>query len=390
MTSFDVAVVGAGPSGSTAAYRLASAGARVVLVDKAVFPRDKPCGGGVTGRAARLLPFSLDPVVEDRALALELRLRYRSRFVRLSAEPIALMTQRRVLDRFLVEKAAEAGADVRDGVTVGNVRPDGLTVGGEQVHARLVIGADGCNGSAARSLGLGGHLVHCVALEGNVDVARVRTERYRGRMVLELGTVPGGYGWIFAKDDHVNVGVCGWRSEGPRLREHLARLCEAHGIEPEAVDGTRGYRLPMLRGEPRVARGTAALVGDAAGLVDPFTGDGIYEAILSAKLAAEAALDVLEGRAGDLRPYEARLARRLGPLIASGWWAKAAFDRFPRATFELCRLPPTWRVLEQIVAGRLDHPGEARGVDRAVVRAIAALGRRGASVEKARLGDDGA
>jgi geranylgeranyl reductase family protein len=387
--SFDVAVVGAGPAGSTAAYRLAGAGARVLLVDKAVFPRDKPCGGGVTGRAARLLPFSLDPVVEDRAHALELRLHYRRGFVRRAAEPIALMTQRRVLDRFLVEKAAGAGADVRDGVAVADVRPDGLTVDGEGVLAGLVIGADGCNGSSARSLGLGGHLVHCVALEGNVPAARVRRERYRGRMVLELGTVPGGYAWIFAKGDHVNVGVCGWRDEGPRLREHLARLCGEHGIDTDAVEGVRGYRLPMLRGTLRVARGTAALVGDAAGLVDPFTGDGIYEAVLSAKLAAEAALDVLEGRADDLGPYETRLGRRLAPLIASGWWAKAAFDRFPRATFELCRLPPTWRVLEQIVAGRLGHPGEARGVDRAVVRTIAALGRRGASRE-ARPGDDGA
>lgn len=389
MSNFDVAVVGAGPAGSTAAYRLASTGARVLLVDKAVFPRDKPCGGGVTGRAARLLPFSLDPVVEDRAHVLELRLRYRSGFARRSAAPIALMTQRRVLDRFLVEKAAAAGADVRDGVRVADVRPDGLTVDGEEVSARLVIGADGCNGSSARSLGLGGDLVHCVALEGNVDSARVRPERYRGRMVLELGTVPGGYGWIFAKGDHVNVGVCGWREEGPRLREHLARVCEQHGIEPAAVDGIRGYRLPMLRGEARVARGTAALVGDAAGLVDPFTGDGIYEAFLSAKLAAEAVLDVLRGRADGLEPYETRLVRLLAPLIASGWWAKSAFDRFPRATFELCRLPPTWRVLEEIVAGRIGHPGEARGLDRVVVRAIAALGRRGASRE-ARLGADGA
>jgi geranylgeranyl reductase family protein len=389
MSSFDVAVVGAGPAGSTAAYRLAAAGARVLLVDKAAFPRDKPCGGGVTGRAVRLLPFPLDPVVEDRAYELELQLRYRSRFVRRSAEPIALMTQRRVLDRFLLEKAAEAGADVRDGVSVADVRPDGLTVDGEEVRARLVIGADGCNGSAARSLGLGGDLVHCVALEGNVDSARVKLERYRGRMVLELGTVPGGYGWIFAKGDHVNVGVCGWRDEGPRLREHLARLCEEHGIETSQVDGIRGYRLPMLRGEPRVARGTAALVGDAAGLVDPFTGDGIYEAVLSAKLAAEAALDVLQGRADGLEPYETRLVRRLAPVIASGWWAKSAFDRFPRATFELCRLPPTWRVLEGIVAGRLAHPGDARGVDRVVVRGIAALGRRGAS-QDSRLRHDAA
>jgi geranylgeranyl reductase family protein len=381
VSSFDVAVIGAGPAGSTAAYRLARAGARVLLVDKAAFPRDKPCGGGVTGRAARLLPFSIDPVVEDRAYALELRLGYRSRFVRRSTEPIAYMTQRRLLDGFLLDKAAEAGADVRDGVTVGDLRPDGLAVDGEEVDARIVIGADGCNGTAARALGLGGAVVHCVALEGNVGLARVRPERYRGRMLLELGTVSGGYGWIFAKGDHLNVGVCGWRSEGPRLRDHLTRLCDAHGIDADAVEALRGYRLPMLRGELSVARGTAALVGDAAALVDPFTGDGIYEAVLSATLAADAALDVLHGRASSLEPYERALLRRLAPLITSGWWAKSAFDRFPRATFTVCRLPTTWRVLEKLVAGRLSHPGEARGLEAVVVRGLAVLGRRGGAVE---------
>jgi geranylgeranyl reductase family protein len=376
VSSFDVAVVGAGPAGSTAAYRLASAGARVLLVDKAVFPRDKPCGGGVTGRAARLLPFSLDPVVEDRAYALDLRLGYRARFVRRSAEPIALMTQRRVLDGFLLEQAAGAGADVRDGVTVADLRPDGLTVDGEEVRARVVIGADGCNGSSARALGLGGDLVHCVALEGNVRATAERLDRYRGRMVFELATVPGGYGWVFAKGGHLNVGVFGWRSEGPRLREHLALLCAEHAIDVGALEQLRGYRLPMAYGASTLARGTAAVVGDAAGLVDPFTGDGIYEAVLSAKLAAEAALDVLRGRAAGLEPYGAALTRQLTPLTSAGWRAKAAFDRFPRVTFAVCRLPVTWRVLEQVVLGRLAHPGEARGLERAAVQGIAALARR--------------
>src|SRR5437899_589623 len=161
---FDTIVVGAGPAGSTSAYRLARAGARVLLVDRATFPRDKPCGGGVTGRAARLLPFALDPVVEDVVETLECRLHYRRRFERKARAPLALMTQRHRLDHFLLQKAAEAGADVRDGVKVADVRATGLTVDGVEVAARTVIGADGCNGTAARELGLGGQIVHGVAL----------------------------------------------------------------------------------------------------------------------------------------------------------------------------------------------------------------------------------
>src|SRR5216117_3706664 len=132
MSSVDVAIVGAGPAGSSAAYRLATAGARVLLVDRATFPRDKPCGGGVTGRAARLLPFSIDPVVEDVVERLECGLEYGRRFERRARAPLAFMTQRRRLDHFLLRKAEEAGSDVREGVEVANIRPHALTVDGEE------------------------------------------------------------------------------------------------------------------------------------------------------------------------------------------------------------------------------------------------------------------
>ena len=101
MERFDVLVVGAGPAGSTAAYRLAREGASVLLADRAEFPRDKPCGGGLTMRAVRQLPFSVDPVVEDRSTRVEFGLDFRSHFERHTEEPLVLMTQRSRLDAFL-------------------------------------------------------------------------------------------------------------------------------------------------------------------------------------------------------------------------------------------------------------------------------------------------
>jgi geranylgeranyl reductase family protein len=359
MQQFDVAIVGAGPAGSTAAYRLASAGARVLLVDRATFPRDKPCGGGVTMRAARLLPFSIEPVVEDRIERVECRLAYGPRFERRTRRPLALMTQRKRLDHFLLEKAAAAGADVRDGVKLDP----------RELDARIVIAADGCNGTAARALGLEQEIVHGVALEANFP----HEARFAHTMVLEIASVPGGYGWVFPKGDHVNVGVGGHESAGPRLREHLRRMCEAYGIDPDAAADTRGYRLPMRRPSGRLARGTAGVIGDAAGLIDPFTGDGMYEAFLSAQLVAEAALDVLAGRSETLEPYEQAVARRITPLTATGWGVKAAFDRFPRTTFALVRLPPTWRAVERVLMGELSHPGAARGLEKAAVKAVDAV-----------------
>src|SRR5436853_5016234 len=157
MASYDVAILGAGPAGSTAAYRLAAAGPSVLLLDKATFPRDKPCGGGVTGRAARLLPFSIEPVVEDVVDRLECGLRYRHRFTRTARAPLAYMTQRRRLDHFLLRKAAEAGAEVREGETAD----------ARELDARIVIGADGCHGAAAKQLELADGVVHGGALEAN-------------------------------------------------------------------------------------------------------------------------------------------------------------------------------------------------------------------------------
>src|SRR5689334_7032307 len=235
------------------------------------------------------------------------------------------MTQRRRLDHFLLRKAAETGAEVREGETVD----------ARELDARIVIGADGCNGASAKQLGLADRVVHGVALEANYPYDR----RYAGGMVLEIAVIRGGYGWIFPQGDHVNVGVGGNGEEAPKLRAELRRMCEAYGIDPESAQETRVYRLPMRLPRTRLARGTTAVIGDAAGLVDPFSGDGMYEAFLSARLAADAARDYLAGRAASLGPYERAVELRITPLTRAGWGARRAFERFPPTTFALARLP---------------------------------------------------
>jgi geranylgeranyl reductase family protein len=361
MSAFDVAIVGAGPAGSAAAYRLATAGAHVLLVDRARFPRDKPCGGGVTVRASKELPFSVDPVVEDVVEQVELRLRYRRHVVRKTKAPIAYMTQRRRLDHYLLEQARAAGAEVREGVTVD----------ARELDARYVIGADGCNGSTAKQLGLGGGIVYGVALEANYPY----DPRFAGGMALDCAILAGGYGWVFPKADHINVGVGGDEFEGPKLRAQLQRMCEVYGFDPAAATDTRGYRLPMRTPQTMLVKDNAALIGDAAGLVDPFSGDGMYEAFLSAQLLTDAALDVLAGRADGLEPYAAAVGRRITPLTSAGWGAKLAFERFPRTTYALARLPITFRALEKLLRGELSHPAAARGMEKRAIRLIYAVSR---------------
>ena len=379
MPNYDAIVVGAGPAGSTCAYRLAEAGASVLLLERARFPRDKPCGGGVTGRAARLLPFGLDPVVEDVCTSVRMRLGYGSWIERGNGEPLVAMTQRRRLDSYLAEQAVDAGTEFRDGTRVERVDADddgvAVSAGGERLTARTLVGADGVNGICARALGLGGNQAIGVAIEGNVVYERLRTDGYRGRIALELGVVPGGYGWVFPKGDHANVGIGGWAEEGPRLRTHLSRLCQAHGISPDDLEGVRGYRLPLRSPRSVLARGRALLVGDAAGLIDPVSGDGMFEGFLSAKLAAEAVVDLLSGREQALDPYGRRLARLLATHLWASWGVKAALDRFPRMTFRLAGTRIVWSAVDKLVRGEVADVGAVQGLARPPLKVLALLAR---------------
>jgi geranylgeranyl reductase family protein len=372
---FDVLVVGGGPAGSATALNLARAGASVLLVDKATFPRDKPCGGGLTARALRRCPVDPTPVVEERVDLVELRFRYGDRVVRSASSPVIFMTQRRRLDAFLLDAARAQGVEVREGARVE--LGEQIRVDGAPIEADAVVGADGANGTTARSYGLGAGIIHGVALEGNVPYSRLAPDRYRRRAVVELADIPGGYGWVFPKGDHVNVGVGAWQVEGPRLRDHLARACAAHGLRLDELEQLRGHRLPLRPPGTVIAGERALLVGDAAGLIDPVSGDGMYECFVSAELATNAIRDLLAGRSASLVPYSAAVDAALGPLHRASWKLKRALDRWPRTSWRIARTELLWRSIEPLLQGELTAPGEARGAARVPLRMLSALSRLG-------------
>jgi geranylgeranyl reductase family protein len=375
-TIFDALVVGAGPAGSTTAYRLAQGGASVLLVDRARFPRDKPCGGAVTGRALRLLPFPIDPVVESVPDRFELRLRDERRGAQRLGGPFVWITQRRLLDAYLVEQAVAAGVRFEDGTRVGDVAAteDGAVVelAGRSVRCRALVVADGANGTTARALGLAAPKLRNVALEGNAPYESVPAELDRRGFTIEIGAVSGGYAWVVPKREHVNFGVGGWEREGPFLRDHLRRLCESFGTSIDDLTDLRGHRLPMggLH-QGRLARGRALAVGDAAGLVDPFSGDGMYEAFLSGSLAARTTLDLLAGRARDLAPYDRSVRSHLAGGFDVSWLAKLALDRFPGLAYAVLRSGAGRQLAERALRGDEPSPAAER-----LVRAGTALFRR--------------
>jgi len=370
---FDVLVVGAGPAGSATAIHLARAGASVLLVDKAEFPRDKPCGGGLTGRALRYIPCAVDPVVEHVVDRLVVRAGYARKVTRTSDERLIDMTQRRRLDLHLAEQAVTEGADFRDGTAVSEIEIETggarAQVGNAQIRASFLVGADGANGVVAKAAGLGEGIVRGVALEGNVPWSELDRSPYARTAWVELGVVPGGYGWVFPKGDHANLGVGGWLTEGPSLRAHLERLAKAHHVDPSALENVRGHRLPMRELGAPAARGRVLLVGDAAGLVDPLSGDGMYEGFVSARLAADAIV------AGAPETYEPALSAALDHHAAASWKAKRAADRYPRACLWALRAPGVFGAVCGLLRGDLAHPSEARRIARPPLRVLSRLAR---------------
>ena len=277
------------------------------------------------------------------------------------------MTQRRRLDEFLARKAAEAGAEFRDGVSVAFDDGDVRRRRRARCTRDVIVGADGVNGITARAFGLGRDHGHGVALEGNAPL----DARYRGKLVLELGVVPGGYALGLSEGRPRELrrrrlgerGAAAPRSPAASLRRARRRLRRAHGSArlPAAVSQRRRRASPAT---------TSLLVGDAAGLVDPLTGDGMYEAFVSGKAR----------RGGDSRRRPRRrtsraCSRELGRCTGASWSAKHALDRFPRLTFGIARLPFAWPVIARIVRGDLKDPAKARGLSRAPLKALDRLGK---------------
>jgi geranylgeranyl reductase family protein len=352
---FDVAVIGAGPAGSAAALHLARGGARVVLLEKAHIPRPKVCGGGLVARARKHLPMGIDLPIERVCRTVEIR--HGTLHIAVTeSEPVVELAMRAELDARVAEAAAIAGCDLRDACEVTGLdrREDEIvlaTTRGE-VRTRHVIAADGVHSPLARLAGWTTALDAIPAIEAEVEVDPAALGDRAQNAVFDFGDAPSGYAWTFPKRAHLSAGVLTTERGRGGLRAELDRYLARLGLAAHACSA-RGWLIPTRPRRDGFARGSVLLVGDAAGLADPVTAEGISLALWSGRLAADS---VLAG-ADVSHAYERALAREILPELRVARALAHVLYRRPQVTrvlFERAGAPLA-RAMADIVAGRTSY-----------------------------------
>jgi menaquinone-9 beta-reductase len=314
---WDLVVVGAGPAGASTAIGALTAdpSLRVLLLDRADFPRDKPCGDGVAPHAVELLEtFGVTGLVDDLRPVRRLRLSRDDLTVdRAMARP-AWVVPRAVLDHRILEAAQRAGAHLaRHRVrsvasTADDVRVD------DRHETRVLVGADGAHSEVRRALRLR-PAPRALAIRGYAPTPPGRA----GAQVIAFGTSrQPSYAWSFDRGDGLsNVGY-GELLTDARARPSKAELMEQlDRLLPQAGDGGtewRGFPLPLSTARWRPGRGRVLLAGDAAGLVNPMTGEGIYYAVATGIAAGRAAAEAVRADGG--ASAGARYRRAVRPLLS--------------------------------------------------------------------------
>ena len=318
-----MAVAGAGPAGCAAALALAQKGLDVVLLEKHPLPRYKTCGGGVVARARLLLPDVTLPALQRPCRTIELGFGKAGQHLTVvRSEPILFTAMRAELDNLLSQAASQAGARIMAATPVRGLSCDEgfveLETAGGSLRARFVIAADGAQSTVARLAGWRPLPRGCPALEYEVFLQEPGLHAWGERARFDFDAVERGYGWVFPKRDHLSIGLFTVNRGGLNLREAMERYIRFLGIGDIQRIERHGWLVPLTPRRDAPARGRILLVGDAAGLVDPVTAEGITHALLSGQMAAQAILESsLDGGSGRralpiplAKPHPARTARR--------------------------------------------------------------------------------
>ncbi len=329
----DVIIAGGGPAGACLAYRLAREGLDVLLLEKGSPPRPKPCAGGVSRRALCELPFYPAPVIEEEISRFIFSCRLSDPVETVTAEPAVYTVRREKFDAFLLDKAASAGAGIIKGIRVQGVENDGVgcrvTAGGNTYRCKILAGADGANSNVARALGLNCRKFCGLTLDCHLCPPSGVPPALRETIRVDYGFKYKGYTWVFPKKDSLSIGAGMLHGPvkgalQPALVKMMASLQLKEQIKPVQK---RGWILPLNPFPQRLHSSAALLLGDAAGLVDSFSGEGILYALKSARLAAGIIAEEIRKPCPRLGGYSKLIGTEIGPELAAAWRLGRLFYR---------------------------------------------------------------
>jgi geranylgeranyl reductase family protein len=358
-TQWDVVIIGGGPGGSMSGYHLAKAGLKVAIVEMGRFPRAKACGGGIQVRACRNIPFAWNSVVKSTLTSAQFSFRFGDRVRKASSDPIVHCVLRPDFDNYLLRTAEEAGAKVFEGVRTQSVTPDdaGVTVttNSGTMRARYVIGADGANSIVSKVLNQRANFFWQVAIYMELaSSSSLEKQVQADALRIDLGSLPAGYAWIFPKDDKINIGAGCPTILGKYLRQYFHHFLKNDGLLGNLdLSGMNaaGHQLPTLTPKTVLAGKNLFLVGDAAGLVEPLTGEGISYACHSAEVVAHSILTYFD-QSEAAKDYRNTILRDIGYELV---WARRLLSMsisFPRIFYWLIQHQESlWRVFCDVLRG---------------------------------------
>ena len=376
-SQWDVVVVGGGPAGAMAALAAAEAGARTLLVERSELPRYKLCGGGLVGASLRSLPAGFEVPARDSTMSATFSLGGQRAVTRTATTPFISMIDRSEFDAQLVAAAEGAGAVIATGVTLEQIDEDSSNVSLRTsvgvIRARSIIGADG---SASRVAGYVGaqYAQTDLGLEVELDVTEAHASEWRGRLHLDFGELPGSYAWVFPKGRRLTVGAIARRGNAAWQQEYLKRYIESLGLSGATVEKSGGHLTRCREKNSPLVKGRVLLCGDAAGLLEPWTREGISFALRSGRLAGSAAAGLALGsqsmEAVGAR-YSDAIAATLGEEIRAGGALLSVFTKHPVLVHKvLTSTQAGWRGFERLSRGETTLD---RAMRRRPVRLVVAM-----------------
>ncbi|AZQ42740.1 geranylgeranyl reductase family protein [Nonlabens ponticola] len=297
MQSYEVVVVGSGPAGAMAAYTLASEDINVAIIEKESLPRYKTCGGGLTNRAINYLPVDVQQSVEKAFYKVDSNfLKDDLSFTALKEKPIINMVMRDTFDHDLVQKAVSKGATLIDDCKLENLTyangGSTLETSKGSIECKMIIAADGVLSTTARLGGWEETRYLIPALEYEVEVTSEDYIRLSSSVRFDFDAMPQGYGWCFPKRNHLSIGIASFRKSKGNLKELYRKyMIEVLKLENPISEEMHGFQIPLSPRTDGFCRQGIFLTGDAAGLADPITAEGLANAILSGQLAAQSIID---------------------------------------------------------------------------------------------------